>query len=122
MWGKTNCIIFSKRIKQSNISIKINGREIERKWYTKFLGIIVDETLQWDEHTKNVKAKIVSALFALRSARRYLNSDIMRTLYYSLVYPYLTYGMLLWGTTYRTRNLNQIEILQKRGYTYCCKC
>ncbi len=34
--GKTNYIIFSQQIKQSNISIKINGREIELKWYTKF--------------------------------------------------------------------------------------
>ncbi len=110
--GKTNYIIFSKRIKQSNISIKINGREIERKRYIKFLAIVVDETLRWDEHIKNVKAKIVSALFALISARRYLNNDIMRTLYYSLVYPHFTYGILLWCTTYRTY-LNQIQLLQK---------
>ena len=37
----------------------------------------------------------------------------LRTLYFSLVYPYLFYSNLVWASTYRT-NLIRLEILQKR--------
>lgn len=34
-------------------------------------------------------------------------------MYYSLIYPFLTYGLLAWGNTYPT-SLNPITILQKK--------
>ena len=34
-------------------------------------------------------------------------------LYYSLVYPYLYYGNIIWGSTYAS-NLNRLKVLQKR--------
>ena len=37
----------------------------------------------------------------------------MRSLYYSLVYPYLIYCVSVWGSTYQS-NLNRIIILQKK--------
>ena len=36
-----------------------------------------------------------------------------KTLYYSLVYPYLNYGILLWGNTYK-KYLHKLEISQKK--------
>ena len=35
-------------------------------------------------------------------------------MYYSMIHPYLTYGLLLWGSTYK-RHINKIEIVQKRA-------
>ena len=42
-----------------------------------------------------------------------LKSFLMRSLDYTLVYPYLTYCVSVWGSTYRS-NLNRIIILQKK--------
>ena len=42
-----------------------------------------------------------------------VNTEIFLNLYYSLIYPVLTYGLLLWGNTYDS-NLNPIIVLQKR--------
>ena len=38
----------------------------------------------------------------------------MRTVYHSLIYPYLTYGMLLWGCSHSTY-LRRLNILQKKA-------
>jgi len=38
----------------------------------------------------------------------------MRTVYHSLIYPYLTYGMLLWGCSHSTY-LRRLEMLQKNA-------
>ena len=46
--------------------------------------------------------------------RHYVNSSILVQLYYSLIYPFLTYGVLAWGNTYKT-NLQKIITSQKRA-------
>ena len=44
----------------------------------------------------------------------YVNLHILIKLYYSLIYPFLIYGLLVWGSTYHT-NINPLLILQKRA-------
>ena len=47
-------------------------------------------------------------------SRFYLSSKSKLTLYYSLIYPYITYCNSTWSSTYVT-NLNRIYCLQKRA-------
>ena len=47
-------------------------------------------------------------------SRFYLSSKTKLTLYYSLIYPYITYCNSTWSSTYIT-NLNRIYCLQKRA-------
>ena len=47
-------------------------------------------------------------------SRFYLSSRTKLTLYYSLIYPYITYCNSTWSSTYVT-NLNRIYCLQKRA-------
>jgi len=42
-----------------------------------------------------------------------LNKNALHLLYSSLVTPYLTYGIEIWGNTYKTRT-NPIFLLQKK--------
>ena len=45
--------------------------------------------------------------------RHYVNKTILVQLYYSLIYPFLTYGLIIWGNTYKT-TLKPLIILQKK--------
>ncbi len=56
----------------------------------------------------------MSALFALRSARKLINEDTAKMLYYALVYPHLSYELLPWGSPYKTY-IDQLVVLQKRA-------
>ena len=56
--------------------------------------------------------KIYKSFFAIRKAR-YVLSRKNLTLYYSLVYPYLAYGVTLWGSTYPA-HLSRLIIRQKK--------
>ena len=51
-----------------------------------------------------------------RSANR-IPLSVRPTLYYTLIYPYLTYCNLIWPSTYKS-NLNRIVIIQKRAVRY----
>ena len=37
----------------------------------------------------------------------------MQLIYYTLVYPYLTYGNLIWGNTYKSRIQKLVNIEKK---------
>ena len=45
--------------------------------------------------------------------RHFTNKNSLKLVYYALVYPYLTYGNLVWGNTYPTR-LQKLLNVQKK--------
>jgi ribonuclease P/MRP protein subunit RPP40 len=112
--AKTNYVLFSRNTVTTHLEIKIGDISVERKHHTKFLGVLVDEKLEWSEHISHVKAKLSSSLYALSSSKNDLTPNLLLMLYNALVYPYLSYGVLLWSSTYKT-HLNKIVIIQKKA-------
>ena len=113
---KTKYIIFRSRQKSlnhPNLMIRINNELIERKQSIKFLGVIFDENLSWKEHIKTIASKISRTIGVISKSKFYVSQTSLFKLYHSLVYPYLYYGNIIWGSTYKT-NLNRLKILQKR--------
>ena len=112
---KTNFVVFhpyNKPLRQS-ITLKINKKAILEKDHVKYLGIIIDSTLTWRIHIDNVSSKISKSIGLLYKIRPFINTKLMRTLYYSIVYPYLIYAIEVWGSADDT-HLNKLLILQNR--------
>ena len=61
-------------------------------------------------HVANKISKSIGIIF---KSSFYLFKESMRTLYFSLVYPYLYYCNLVWASAYQS-NLYRIILLQKR--------
>ena len=80
----------------------------------KFLGIFIDEHLQWKDHIAQINKKISRALFCIKQVKHVLPQDCLRTLYFSLIYSHLSYGLLAWGNANPTF-LNRTNMLQKRA-------
>ena len=92
-------MLFCPTKKQENppISIFIEGQPIEVLKETKFLGIILDNKLSWKPHIAYTTKKLSKSLGILSRARKFLNQDILKQLYYSFAYPYLIYCIVIWG-------------------------
>ena len=73
----------------------------------------MDENLNWKSEISHVANKVSECTGIIRKSSFYLSTKTLRTLYFSLVYPYFFYCNLVWASTYRT-NLIRLEILQKR--------
>ncbi len=114
--SKTVCILFNQR--DTKIShhhtIKIDNHLIELKTYAKFLGVTIDNKLNWHEHINNVKGKINSSIYIINRVKNILSKEYLKMLYYSLIHPYLVYGVTLWGGTHLTY-LKKLFILQKKA-------
>ena len=107
-------MIFKPRQTRQTIDIllEINNKIIDRVKEVLFLGVIIDEHISWKPHISHVASKIAKSI-GIVQGKFYLSKLALRTLYYSLVYPYLHYCITVWGSTYPS-NLNRIILLQKR--------
>jgi Reverse transcriptase (RNA-dependent DNA polymerase) len=115
--GKTNFILFKSHRKPSpplNINLLIDGNIIPQVTHTKFLGVIIDQHLNWSEHIKIVSMKIAKNVGVLNRLAFYVPKKVLLNLYYSLIYPYLSYCSIVWASNYANR-LHKLHLLQKRA-------
>ena len=110
--SKTNYILFGNRKVHSDLDIKIYNNKITRVSETKFLGVWIDEKLNWKKHVECVKRNMSRVVGIIYRARHILGTETLLTLYYSLFLPILSYCCEIWGITY-TSTIHCIEILQK---------
>ena len=95
------------------LKINVNGKNIEQVKTTTFLGIIIDECLTWKDHIAKVTKKIVRASGIIAKMRHFVNRNSLKVIYHALVYPYLIYGNLTLGNTYKSR-IEKIMNIQKK--------
>ena len=117
--SKTKFVLFKGKNKSQNahIPLRINTDMIKQVSSVRFFGLIIDEELTWKEHIDSVSIIKFSGLIA--KLRHYANKNSLKLIYYALVYPYLTYGNLVWGNTYPTR-LKKLFNIQKKIVRQIC--
>ena len=111
----TNCMLFQPNGNQNTLgnTFNIGIDPIKHKSNCKFLGIFIDNQIRWNNHLSHISAKLSKSVYILKTVKHILPLKLLRSLYYTIVQPYLTYGIILCGPTYRC-HLNQVSILQKK--------
>ena len=111
---KTQYMIFTGRKTTSEkIDIKIDHQNISETKSSKFLGVYIDNSLNWKKHICYIAGKISRGIGIILKSRKYLNEESLLTLYYCFIYPFLIYCNNVWGNTYKT-NLSKLQILQNQ--------
>ena len=115
---KTNFIHFKGRKSTDNkcLQVKLNGMQIERKTCTKFLGVYINENLDWTDHVKHIVTPISRNIGILYKVRYFVSDKILLMLYNTLILPYISYCNILWATCKTVTN--NILLLQKRQFVY----
>ena len=117
--NKTKFTLFHKPWERDNIplklpSLKLNHFEITRTTSIKFLGVMIDENLNWTDHIHILENKLSKNIGLLYRAKQYLDEKAMTTLYFSFFHSYLTYGNIAWASTFKT-NLAKLACQQRRA-------
>ena len=96
------------------LNLSISNTSVKSDNQVKYLGLIFDSNLNWKPYLHELSKKVSRGIGVLSKVRYYVNRNILHQLYYSIIYPFLTYGLSIWGNTYSS-TLKPLIILQKRA-------
>ena len=96
---KTKGMFFGtkKMIKETNLSnIKLGNDELQYVNKFSYLGIKLDNTLNFEVHAKQTFHRISNKIRILAKIRKYINQRQALNIYKSKVLPYFDYGDVLY--------------------------
>lgn len=85
---------------------------ITKKNNLKYLGVIMDCHLKWNEHIDYVTKKIRSLIPIFKNINKILHDDQIKIVYSALVESHLNYGITAWGGVL-DQHLRKLQVAQK---------
>ena len=100
--GKSNYIVFhnkgSKVAKLFPETIKIGAETINRVNVTKYIGVLIDQHLNWGEHIAKTCKSLLKLFGIYYRLRKFVTPQLSRTIYYASIYSKISYGIEVYGT------------------------
>ena len=113
--SKTKYLVFQPRQKLNSDlypPLKLADQYLEQSYSVKYLELIIDCFISWHEHIDHSN-KISKSVNIIAKLKPHVTSQSLISIYYAIVYPYLTYGCVLWGNNYEAP-LSQLVRLQSK--------
>ena len=94
-------------------NVFVNGKKLKMVDRTRFLGVIIDDKLNWDHHIEYLEKKMLSTIVLVKRIRKMVPESHYKSIYHSLFESHLSYGISCWGGAYSSK-LDTLFRLQKR--------
>ena len=98
---KTVCMLIGNRKmlnKHNVLELNVNTRKLEQVPHTKYLGITVDEELNWNLQVDNVCKRVSKMISFMRRLRGIIDKEHVKLVYNSLILPQLEYADIVWDS------------------------
>ena len=82
-----------------DFNITLNDTSLERVKFTKFLGVLINGCLTWKKHIDCISKTISTNICIMNKLKYAIPGRILKTLYFTLIQPYLSYEILIWRST-----------------------
>ena len=89
-------MLFSNR-NTRDVNIVISKTSIERKHSERFLGVIIDDQLTFNQHRATLSAKIARNAGVIYKVKGIVPLSVIKTLYNSFIQSHLVYCSNVWG-------------------------
>ena len=120
---KSTCFSLNYKLRSTAplLNLHYNNSTIRNNDRITYLGVNLDPYLNFRYHIKYLEGKISRNVGLLFKLNKVLPASALITLYNSFIYPYLSYGIVLWGTVGKTR-LAKLTSLQNKAMRAigCC--
>ena len=111
-YSKTTYLLFNKQPHVqvcSKFRLHINKSLLERENAVKYLGVWIDDKLNWSAFIENFFLQLAKSCTMFFYLRDFVTDDTLSILYYSLVNSHFIYGITAWGTAHQHK-LHEIEV------------
>ena len=97
----------------TDLRLKLSRKRLYKTKYLRYLGIKIDENLNWKVHIHDLASKLNRANAILAKLRHFVNSEILRSTYFAIFHSHLNYVCIAWGLTRFPQQ--KVSILQKKA-------
>ena len=97
----------------------IHGHNLEAEDSSKYLGVTLDNRLNWDQHINNAVMKGNRTLGFLRRNLSECTTQVKAATYTAIVRPTMEYASTVWDI-YRQKHIKALEQVQCRAARYAC--
>ena len=104
----------------SGEEVVCNNQIIETVVKFKYLGIIIDRYLKFDEHVRYLKGKVYAKMKTLGCVRQFVSQKMSLDMYTSLVVPHLDFGDVIYDAVSKTE-AQTLQVPQNQCLRICLK-
>ena len=118
---KTKELIIDFRIKKDHLEpLSIKGEEVEIVNSYKYLGVTIDNKLDWHLHASLVHKKLNQRLFFLRKLYSFrIDNKIMSLFYHSIIESILLFCFCCWGGNCTGQDKDRFDFIIKKASKIC---
>jgi len=88
-----------KRNMLVTLKIGFNNDLITNSFYTKFLGMAIDNNLSWNNHIDLLMKELSMACYIIKNAKTYTSASSLKMIYHSFFHSAMSYGIIFWGNS-----------------------
>ena len=110
---RLSCARTQTHVTHTQHSLHIGVTKLKKVDKARFLGVIIDEKLTWDDHINYLESKLLSCIATIKRIRKFIPKFHHKQLYHSIFLPHLIYGITSWGGACPSK-LEKVFSLQKR--------
>lgn len=120
--AKTKCmVVTTRRLNNNGGVVWMDGQAVERVQSIKYLGVMLDEKLNFNEHIDYTIRKAARKFGVMCRISRYLTADAKVEVYNSLIAPHFDYcASILFLAT--QRQLKRMQVLQNKVMRLILRC
>lgn len=85
-----------------NSDIECNCQCIKQVTQTKYLGVIIDNKMQWHHHVDKINKKMRYLNLTFYKLRYILKRQLLKTVYFALAQSVIQYAIIVWGGIFKT--------------------
>ena len=114
---KTVCMLIGNRKilnKHNDLDLKVNAQKLDQVAQIKYLGITVDEELNWNAQVEGVCKKVSKMISFMGRLRQIVPEKYTKLIYDSMILPQLEYADIIWDSC-KNKHADVIQKLQNRA-------
>jgi len=85
------------------------GNYVKSSSNTKFLRLIIDDSLSWKAHIDQMMSKLNTACFAIRTIRAIMPQETLNMVSFAYIHSIMSYGIVFWGNQPYSEKIFKIQ-------------
>jgi len=78
-----------------DLKLNYQGNYIKSSSNTKFLGLIIDNSLSWKAYIDQTMSKLNTACFVIQTIEAIMSPETLRMVYFAYIHSIMSYGIIL---------------------------